>query len=100
MTMYDIEAVTLEDLFRREADRQTSLAAMAVLLQATLAEYLALAERAKLDPSVPSENAVREAAFNFYFGVDSQLEAMMKPLGKAFKQTVEAGLAKRAQGKR
>ncbi len=100
MNKYQIEAVSLDELFRREADRQSSMAALAVLLQATLAEYLALAERAKLDPNVPAENTVREAAFNFYFEVDSQLEAMMKPLGRTFQRAVETGLAQRAPGKR
>ncbi len=58
-----------------------------------------MAERAKLDLNVPSENAVREPAFNFYFRVDNQLEALMQPLGQPFREAVEAGHTKRTQRK-
>ncbi|MCE2912866.1 MAG: hypothetical protein ACK5UM_17565 [Pseudomonadota bacterium] len=99
MTKYEIEAMTLDELFEREASRQTSLAAMAVLLQTTLNELLHLAEHAKLDVNVPEERVIRESAFNWYFEADAQLEAIAKPLGQAFRRAVEAGLEKRTQAK-
>ena len=100
MNKYEIEAASLSELFEREASRQTTLATLAVLLQATLAELLHLAEHAKLDVNVPEERAIREAAFNWYFEADAQANAIAAPLGAAFRRAVEAGLEQRAQAKR